>query len=127
MSSSGDKTDVLPKAENTSLNETMDKLELGSAVSAKGDDGAGNAPQDEETDALPAGASQSEVDANPLAWAPSSTFIQPVTILTSRESPQYVMAGIKKLIILYHRTFLPRLKLNDRRGTDIDVKVRFIF
>jgi len=122
MSSSEDTTDALPKvAENTSLNETMDKLELGS-VSAKGDGGGRNAPQDEETDALPAGASQSEVDANPLAWSTSSTFIQPVTILTSRESPQYVMSGIKKLIILNHRTFMPRLKLNDRRGTDIDVK-----
>jgi len=84
---------------------------------------------DEEADALPAMSpeprrlpSQSSVDANPLSWSASASIARPVTISTSKDSPKYVMQGVKKLVVLNHKNFHPRLKLNTRRGTEIDVK-----
>lgn len=85
-------------------------------------------PCDDEADALPASSeprrlpSQSSVDANPLSWSAASSITRPVSISTSRDSAKYVMQGTKKLVVLNHKNFHPRLKLNTRRGTEIDVK-----
>jgi len=85
-------------------------------------------PCEDEADALPASSqprrlpSQSEVDANPLSSNSAASSSRPVSIPTSRDSAMYVMRGTKKLLVLNHKNFHPRLKLNVRRGTEIDVK-----
>ena len=43
--------------------------------------------------------------------------------ISGRGEPTYNLGeGVKKVIIFNQQTFAPRLKLNPRRGTDVDVR-----
>jgi len=41
---------------------------------------------------------------------------------THRDSPHYDISGFKKVIVFNHRKFSARFDLNERRGTELDVK-----
>jgi len=63
----------------------------------------------------------SEVDAKPISWPPRSNSSEPIAVPTGRDSKCYTLVGTKKVIIFNQKNFAPRLKLNTRKGTEIDV------
>jgi len=78
---------------------------------------------DHTTDAKPARGSQSEVDANPIVQKGDGGQAPPQSIPTGREESIYNLGeGVKKVIIFNQQNFAPRLKLNPRKGTEVDVK-----
>ena len=80
---------------------------------------------DEEVDAKPANESDakpSEVDAKPIVRPPAPKNTDPIVIPTEKESRNYVLDGIKKVIIFNQKKFVSRLQLGERRGTEVDVK-----
>jgi len=65
----------------------------------------------------------SEVDAQPILRKQDQNEISGVSIPTGLLEPTYnLQEGVKKVIIFNQHTFAPRLKLNPRRGTDVDVR-----
>jgi len=65
----------------------------------------------------------SEVDAQPIIKKEDSNETSGVSIPTDRlEHSYYLGEGVKKVIIFNQQTFASRLKLNPRRGTDVDVR-----
>ena len=64
----------------------------------------------------------SEVDAKPIIVAPGKGPDEPVVIPTEKDSSQYVLDGVKRVLIFNQRTFATRLQLSPRKGTDVDVK-----
>ena len=67
-------------------------------------------------------AKPSEVDAKPIIVAPGKGPDEPVVIPTEKDSSQYVLDGVKRVLIFNQRTFATRLQLSPRKGTDVDVK-----
>jgi len=78
-------------------------------------------PTSDTPDARPS-ADASEVDAKPIAWPSGSSPNDPISIPTSKDSKCYALEGTKKVVIFNQKIFAPRLKLNPRKGTEIDVK-----
>jgi len=78
-------------------------------------------PETIDTDAKPT-AEASEVDAKPITWPSGSSPGEPISVPTGSDSKSYVLEGTKKVIIFNQKTFAPRLKLNPRKGTEVDVK-----
>ena len=78
-------------------------------------------PASDTPDAKPS-ADPSEVDAKPIAWPSGSSPNDPISIPTGLNSKSYALEGTKKVIIFNQKIFTPRLKLNPRKGTEIDVK-----
>ena len=64
----------------------------------------------------------SEVDAKPIIVAPGKGPDEPVVIPTEKDSSQYVLDGVKRVLVFNQKTFASRLQLNPRKGTDVDVK-----
>jgi len=78
-------------------------------------------PNSDAPDARPS-ADPSEVDAKPLNWPPGSSASDPISVPTYKDDRHYALEGKKKAFIFNQKTFAPRLKLNPRKGTEIDVK-----
>jgi len=78
-------------------------------------------PASDTPDAKPS-ADPSEVDAKPIAWPSGSSPNDPISIPTGLNSKSYALEGTKKVVIFNQKIFAPRLKLNPRKGTEIDVK-----
>eukprot|EP00088_Acartia_fossae_P004870 TRINITY_DN1210_c0_g1_i1.p1 TRINITY_DN1210_c0_g1~~TRINITY_DN1210_c0_g1_i1.p1 ORF type:complete len:377 (+),score=104.79 TRINITY_DN1210_c0_g1_i1:31-1161(+) len=73
----------------------------------------------------PPSTSGEEVDASPAVLNDDSliTVLRgQASTLTSRDSLHYDITGYKKAIIFNHKKFSPRFDLNERRGTELDVK-----
>ena len=64
----------------------------------------------------------SEVDAKPIIVAPGKGPEEPVVIPTAKDSSQYVLDGVKRVLVFNQKTFASRLQLSPRKGTDVDVK-----
>ena len=80
---------------------------------------------EEEADAKPAlesDAKPSEVDAKPIVRPPVPKNTDPIVIPTEKDSRNYVLDGVKKVIIFNQKKFASRLQLGERRGTEVDVK-----
>jgi len=75
----------------------------------------------EVVDARPA-VGASEVDANPISWPRVGPREGAISVPTPRDSLSYDLSGLKRAIIFNQKTFSPRLKLNPRNGTEVDVK-----
>jgi len=78
-------------------------------------------PPSDTPDAKPS-ADPSEVDAKPIVWPSGSSSGDPISVPTGKDSKCYALEGTKKVIIFNQKVFAPRLKLNPRKGTEIDVK-----
>jgi len=78
-------------------------------------------PTSDTPDAKPS-ADPSEVDAKPIVWPSGSHSGEPISVPTGKDSKCYALEGTKKVIIFNQKVFAPRLKLNPRKGTEIDVK-----
>jgi len=72
-------------------------------------------------DAKPS-ADPSEVDANPISWPQTGAGREVISVPSARDSNTYDLTGVKKVIIFNQKTFAPRLKLNPRNGTEVDVR-----
>ena len=72
---------------------------------------------DDQVDARP-----SEVDAKPIIVAPGKGPDEPVVIPTEKDSSQYVLDGVKRVLVFNQKTFASRLQLTPRKGTDVDVR-----
>ena len=72
-------------------------------------------------DARPS-ADPSEVDAKPIVWPSGSSPSDPISVPTGKDNKCYALKGTKKVIIFNQEMFAPRLKLNPRKRTEIDVK-----
>ena len=72
---------------------------------------------DDQVDARP-----SEVDAKPIIVAPGKGPDGPVVVPTEKDSSQYVLDGVKRVLVFNQKTFASRLQLTPRKGTDVDVK-----
>lgn len=70
-----------------------------------------------DTDAKPA-----EVDARPIVRPPGAETKEPLVIPTQKDSPHYVLEGVKQVIIFNQKKFAQRLGLGERKGTEVDVK-----
>jgi len=78
-------------------------------------------PTSDTPDARPS-ADASEVDAKPIPWPSGSSPSESISAPTAKDSKCYTLEGTKKVIIFNQKIFAPRLKLNPRKGTEIDVK-----
>jgi len=78
-------------------------------------------PTTDTPDARPS-ADPSEVDAKPIVWPSGSSPSDPISVPTGKDSKCYALEGTKKVVIFNQKIFAPRLKLNPRKGTEIDVK-----
>ena len=78
-------------------------------------------PPTDNADAKPS-ADPSEVDAKPIVWPSGSSSGEPISVPTGKDSKCYALEGTKKVMIFNQKVFAPRLKLNPRKGTEIDVK-----
>lgn len=80
---------------------------------------------EDEADAKPANESDakpSEVDAKPIVRPPIPKNTDPVVIPTEKDSRNYLLDGVKKVIIFNQKKFVSRLQLGERRGTEVDVR-----
>ena len=71
----------------------------------------------EKVDAKPA-----EVDAIPIVRPSAGGSREPLVLSTPKDSPHYVLDGVKQVIIFNQKKFAQRLGLGERRGTEVDVK-----
>lgn len=76
---------------------------------------------DDEPDARPS-AEASEVDAQPIGWSGDRRPTVPLSVPSARGSLAYDLAGRKRVIVFNQKNFAPRLKLNPRNGTEVDVR-----
>ena len=81
----------------------------------------------DQVDARPTGhdkveAKPAEVDAIPIVSPATGGAREPSVISTHKDSPHYVLEGVRQVIIFNQKKFAQRLGLGERRGTDVDVK-----
>lgn len=81
----------------------------------------------DQVDARPTGhdkveAKPAEVDAIPIVSPATGGAREPLVISTHKDSPHYVLEGVRQVIIFNQKKFAQRLGLGERRGTDVDVK-----
>ena len=74
------------------------------------------------TDVAKVEAKPAEVDAIPIVRPPAGGARELSVIPTHKDSPHYVLEGVKQVIIFNQKKFAQRLGLGERRGTEVDVK-----
>jgi len=114
---------VLDRVSGNTISNSTNRDNVTSHDSATSQDNVTKSVPRDTPDARPSPQSPSEVDANPIVRKGGDGQNPPFKIPTGRDQTSYNLTeGKRRVIIFNQQTFAPRLKLNPRKGTEVDVR-----